>query len=861
MKRLNVFYVLISISFLVFKCTNLTNPFLDKEGAMAKFVKSDLAVIDTVDIFSTKSIRVDLYLREHLDSFKIHIDNNRLWNSSDTVVSEDEFTSKYRFSFPVSFFDTGWQYIQLISYINNGNAVTNSSKVYARSPLSQAAISGGIGDLILLSTKPVNDNVLYVWDFHNGVKIKESTPVVKTRISASFISSVGELYIEDLAKHRSPSVLFPITSTEHIPEFTDTTSPQIKGKRCNGVPVETYYTSRTDSMLLELDIVDSSRIVVTVNGKPVVKSRTELYTTMVFVEHKKDSTAFIITATDSAGNSAADTIFVKYNQMPEWTKTPSNSVIIAGEESKFEINVTDPDNDTLFVTMIIKDSSEDIVLNASSGQTTWTPQVADIGEYDVALRATDGYEDIEENFVIVVKGIIAVPVKFLTTKEDFPDTVFIGKPMNVNLEEIPLSGTRPFSYTAYFINSEGRSVKTILNEGIDSVVRWTATTADTGMKQLRVVVKDSYSYMDTIETDIRVMKEIVAFLRWENNYLPKFSEDSPVGASVKLIMKPALNYEISIPYIITFPATDDAAKASDISSQLSGNILFGKNDTVSLFYLEINDDAIFESTEKFEVSITENDSIKFQSGVDKKFHGEIIDNDIPQFSFDIDGSSGSESVSEVNVKVKLDQQIDTAVVLQYSVTDSNLVSGKDYTISPFDTLIFAKGTTERVITIRIIDDTVPEDGGVLSINLSSNSQLVKPGDKTSYHYTIIPNELPVSFNGTYMGVNERLEKHSITIRAEGNLEADLTVYYRADTSSTADEGIDFRITSSCHCVTLPRGFNSSAEMVFFTIDDFRNEGYETINFILTEVSNKKIAYIGKQSIYTVRIDDNGNDNR
>lgn len=48
-------------------------------------------------------------------------------------------------------------------------------------------------------------------------------------------------------------------------------------------------------------------------------------------------------------------------------------------------------------------------------------------------------------------------------------------------------------------------------------------------------------------------------------------------------------------------------------------------------------------------------------------------------------------------------------------------------------------------------------------------------------------------------------------------------------------------------------------MEFQTLDDFLNEGFETINFVLTEVSNKKIAYIGGQSLCTVRIDDNGND--
>ena len=102
-------------------------------------------------------------LEEHLDSFKVHVDNNRLWSSQDSVISRNGIRPGYIYSFPFSFYDTGWQKIKLISYRNNGDSVADSCFLRAVSPLKQYPISGKVGDSILLSTMPIKDKqVLYM---------------------------------------------------------------------------------------------------------------------------------------------------------------------------------------------------------------------------------------------------------------------------------------------------------------------------------------------------------------------------------------------------------------------------------------------------------------------------------------------------------------------------------------------------------------------------------------------------------------------------------------------------------------------------------------------------------------------------
>jgi len=109
-----------------------------------------------------------------------------------------------------SFYDTGWQKIEVRSLQNSGKVTVEEYSLYARSPLFQKTVIGNIGDTIQLKTQGVDDGqVLYIWDFHDGTIIKEDTNQVQHILKSHFTSTIGELYVTDL-KYRSPSVPFSI---------------------------------------------------------------------------------------------------------------------------------------------------------------------------------------------------------------------------------------------------------------------------------------------------------------------------------------------------------------------------------------------------------------------------------------------------------------------------------------------------------------------------------------------------------------------------------------------------------------------------------------------------------------------------
>ncbi len=190
-------------------CDNPANPFLDTDRAKASVYTKSFSDRDTVQIFSRETLSVVVYLREHIRRVDVRIPKNRLGSSVDTTIPLDAFTGD-----PVkvvfSFYDTGWQKIEVRSLQNSGKVTVEEYSLYARSPLFQKTVIGNIGDTIQLKTQRVDDRqVLYVWDFHDGNIVKEDTNQVQYILKSHFTSTIGELYVTDL-KYRSPSVPYSI---------------------------------------------------------------------------------------------------------------------------------------------------------------------------------------------------------------------------------------------------------------------------------------------------------------------------------------------------------------------------------------------------------------------------------------------------------------------------------------------------------------------------------------------------------------------------------------------------------------------------------------------------------------------------
>ncbi|HEX3020608.1 MAG TPA: Calx-beta domain-containing protein [Chitinispirillaceae bacterium] len=1050
MKRKTDIIKLICIGLLFCTCSNLTNPFLNAGDTKVKIASWNLSDSVTINIFSTYTISVRALLGENLDSFKVLIDKNRLWSSIDTVISANKIRPQSYFSFPFSFYDTGWQKIQLISYKKNGDSTIDTTvNLHAVSPLKQSTVSGSIGDSIQLSTLPVNDQVLYVWNLHNGVIVKENHPSVKMKVTTDLTSRYGELYLEDFSGHRSPVVLFEILSnsqaelsiacindsikgdtvystdtklkfmlevsgaqqlksawingnsfdqnqrrgdgfllghniggldtitaprklditiiddqgrslkktffvkfikikpviqvifpddsmqtaassvnvlgkvsnirqnstlyifasnngkvlkkaavtftdpafafeiplpgsSNHIslelfadslmngsilaatdfyviynPEHHDTLAPQIRNIRCNGKLVDSLFTSRTDTLNLEIDAVDNSdTLTVKVNGNNVSKKAGELfYTADVVLTHKKERTAIIIEAVDSAGYSASDTIYVIYNRLPQWVKIPSHSVINAGENHQFQLSVIDPDNDPILATMRVDFKSGSVMLNASSGLVTLNPQMIDTGSYDVVLEASDEYEPVDTFFTLFVKGNGAAPVQLMTSDDDFPDTVFIGETLSVSLQPIPLTGTPPFRYGAYFIDSK----PSVILDGTDNLLSWVPKTENTGLRKLRIEIKDSLGYSDCDTVEIPVLLTTV---RWVDNFIQFYEDGSVLNVPTIKSSRP-VPYPVKIEYQISFPYNPGASESDITATPLSGIIQLKTGDTIANFLLRAFNDTIPENTEKFKIELVESDSIKSES---KTLECEIIDNDKVYFEFDRTEMQNTEKNRTdtviVEINKKLEKRLELTCLLDASSTAKPV---EDFTLSfakEMNKVVFEPGETKAFFLINIINDESPEPNEKIILKLRSDNEFASPKKsytvKDVFTYTIRNDDIPVSYS---FSVDEKdssvFEKDAqIILKVSLNMVSgsDVVVKYYLDTEKTnAVANTDYRFPDNTGILTFRPG-DISEEIKIDIIDDTIPEDDAQLTLNLHSESN--LTTPGSDTSFTLNIKSN-----
>jgi hypothetical protein len=996
MKRKTGKTILMCVGLLFCTCTNLTNPFQNKDEARAEIINWSLPDSVSLNIFSTYNIPVRVLLGEHLDSFKVHVDNNRLWSSQDSVIYRSEIRPGYIYSFPFSFYDTGWQKIKLISYRNNGDSVADSCILRAVSPLKQNPIAGAVGDSVFLNTLPIKDKqVLYIWDFHNGVVIKEYACSVYVKITAPFTSHFGQLYVEDYSGHRSPVTLFEIRSQSsqnelsltcindsvrgdtvfsadaqmkfrlevsgaqqlknasingqkfdesqrkgdlfllgynlkgldtasapqkldiaitdeqgrsvsrtfyvqfikatpeikvvypedsmytaassmnvmgyvsnirqnsilylfirnngqslakamitnsqsnfyfeillsdnynHIslelysdslmessvldekyiyvyydPAYVDTIAPQIRTIRCNGVLVDSVFTSKTDTMHLEIYAFDNSnKLTVTVNGQEVVRGADELfYSTKVILTHKKEYTPIAIQAKDSAGYLSNDTIYVRYNRLPLWKEIPSYEALTVDDNNIIRISVVDPDGDPILVTMTIPLKSGDMVMNASSGQVSWKPQVADTGTYEVRLEASDEYEVTDTSFTIYVKRKDAAHVKLITSEKDFPNTLWIGETLS---DTIKASGTRPFTYQAYFVDSKS----SVILDGSDSILHWTPKTGDTGLRKLRIKITDSLGLSDSVTVEIMVL---LASVRWEKSPVQCYEKDSVL--TTKVILSKPLTFSVNIGYRLNFPYNPGATE-KDINSPLSDVIKFKAGDTVASLKIKIFNDSIPEYNERFNIELIGNDSLRSDFPV---LECEIIDNDMVTFYFSSTYTYHREKERTDSILVKISKPLEKRLVLSCLVDGkSTAKEGEDFTLENNGKVVFEPGDTESVAILNILDDTLVESDETIVLKLYSDSSFAASktdglgNPRNTFTYTIMnidyggedPTPPPVnySFDRSEMTEYEDEKEYKIAVTLSDKLQSPVTVQYSLDSDpskTTAVLGSDFRLDAN-----------------------------------------------------------------
>jgi hypothetical protein len=227
-----------------------------------------------------------------------------------------------------------------------------------------------------------------------------------------------------------------------------------------------------------------------------------------------------IEAIDSNHHETDTSISIYKNRLPIIVIQPNPpKPIIAGTAYLDSIVAIDPDGDVVTV----KKAAGPFALAVSpNGNFQWTPTANDTGMQVVVLGLSDGYQSMTYNcslFVALPTTTPEQPVKFLTTAQDFPAYLEVGKD-SLNLTLQTINGTPPMQFSAY--NKTSGAALSAQN----AIVQWKPTLADTGLAALIITVTDLMKKSDTLLPKILIVPPNRPFKVVVSNPVPLTADGS-----------------------------------------------------------------------------------------------------------------------------------------------------------------------------------------------------------------------------------------------------------------------------------------------------------------------------------------------
>jgi hypothetical protein len=238
--------------------------------------------------------------------------------------------------------------------------------------------------------------------------------------------------------YRSDTIASKYIVIERASDLVDTIHPQISHVLVNGQE-GIRHSATTDKIELSFLAFDNSGTLktITINGKNAspVPGKKFQYLDTLQVEHL--GSTFIIRAVDNVGLFTEDTVFVRSNTAPVFTKEALSGRFIIGETKNDTIAFMDSDGDSVTVSFTIvpqnpvvascfslKKSNRNEAILLWNG--TGSPAV---GQYVMRITLWDGYQAVttERTFYVTIPGSIDIPAfESIRTISSATDTLSDG---------------------------------------------------------------------------------------------------------------------------------------------------------------------------------------------------------------------------------------------------------------------------------------------------------------------------------------------------------------------------------------------------------------------------------------------------
>lgn len=293
-------------------CTDDSNPFDNPTHARAAVLATPggLTDGDSLPMYSTRSLTIGVLVHEHVDSFRVEVDNNR--HFTDTVV---HCPTSQDYVFPLSFVDTGLHEAVVRTYRTGGDRATETVTLYSRLTIAQDDIQVELGrEATFSSVAEVEDSVFYHWDYGDGIS---TAPLRLTSRTASFRhtpKSVGRIPGRLWVSLDSAGLQYPSPCDSFHITVTDPDAPTVVNLTVD-TDADTMVTG-DNSLVVLLLVTDSGSVdSVFIDSHHVRPFSRDVYRTVYTdLSTAPDSTHQIqVRAVDGSGNVTQRTFTLIYS--------------------------------------------------------------------------------------------------------------------------------------------------------------------------------------------------------------------------------------------------------------------------------------------------------------------------------------------------------------------------------------------------------------------------------------------------------------------------------------------------------------------------------------------------------------------
>ncbi|MBP9715643.1 MAG: fibronectin type III domain-containing protein [Candidatus Pacebacteria bacterium] len=302
---------------------------------------------------------------------------------------------------------------------------------------------------------------------------------------------------------------------------------------------------------------------------------------------------------------------------------------------------------------------------------------------------------------------------------------------------------------------------------------------------------------------------------------------------------------------VSYAITGTATGSGTDYTLASGTATITAGQTATNIEAVINNDSIKEGDETIIVTISSPTNASLGANTTHTYT--ITDDDnAPVLAFDSDTSSGSESVSSVNIPISVDSVSGNDITVSYTVTGGTATgSGTDYTLASGTATITA-GQTSTNISLAVVGDQSYEDSETIIITISSPNGATL-GVNTSHTYTITNDDSApeISFSASTSSGSEGTTSVTIPVSINFASYQNVSVDYTVTGGTATGSGTDYTLASGTATITAGQ---TTTNISVNVADDSIDEEDETVDITLSPSPTN--ATLGSTSVHTYTIVDN-----